>query len=139
MVCYQPQRFNPLHALLFICLLFAASRVYATVPDISGTYSGTLAGTEDQCGPFPGGPFSNGPFSLNAETITVTITLIDPTTGTFAGSGTDGSGSPIALGGQIDAAGNVISGAFNAQDSDVSTSGSLAGSSFTSSATTPSM
>ena len=133
-----PRRFNPLLVLVLICLLLAASRVYATVPDISGTYSGTLAGTEDQCGPFPGGPFTNGPFSLNAETITVTITLIDPNTGTFAGSGTDGSGSPIALGGQIDTAGNVISGAFNVQDSDISTSGSLAGSSCLS-VTTPRM
>jgi hypothetical protein len=127
-----PQRFNPLLVPVFICLLLTVSRVYATVPDISGTYTGTLAGTEDQCGPFPGGPFTNGPFSLNAETITVSITLVDATTGTFAGSGTDGSGAPIALGGQIDSAGNVISGAFNVQDSDVSTSGSLAGSSFSS-------
>jgi len=117
---------------VLLCLILLMSKTYATVPNISGTYSGTLTGTENNCGTFPGGPFTNGPFPLESETIVLTISLVDANTGVFVGSGTTSNGSTISLGGQIDANGLVISGGLSAADTTapITTGGAINGSQF---------
>lgn len=115
----------------FMATFFISPVVNATVPNISGTYTGILQGTESSCGIFPGGPFTGGPFPLDKESIILTFTLIDQNTGAFTGSGTASDGATITLTGVIDAAGIVTAGGFTATETGtVTTSGSFGGSQF---------
>ena len=118
---------NPYSALLwlFIFAFVFSADSHATVPDISGSYTGTLSGTENNCGPFPGGPFTGGPNPLNAEAILLNITLIDQNLGVFNGSGTDASGGSISISGQIDNNGDIIGGGFSVTGTDTNTAGTF--------------
>lgn len=119
--------------LLFIILLMSTVRIAnATVPDISGTYTGVLQGTENSCGPFPGGPFVGPASPLESEVVVITLTLLDQNTGVFTGTGSSGTGASITVTGQVDGLGNVTSGALtaNAAGEDLTTVINFSGSTF---------
>lgn len=111
-----------LSALIAICLVLVTytPAAYATPPEISGTYTGQISGTED-CPPLGLGG-TDGPFSA---TLNFTI---NQSGGDFTGSGTfsgEDSGTIQIVNGMVDDAGNV-SGLLDIQ-SDVPQQGSFMG------------
>ena len=108
---------------LLVGLLVASPLVYATLPDITGTYSGTVIDTESSCFFDPLG--ANTPQSSDppeSVSMTLTITSFNTTTGAFSGTGTigpfsDGESDSITFNGFVDGTGTVFSSSFTATES----------------------
>jgi len=118
---------------ILVGLLVASPLAYATLPDITGTYSGIVIDTESNCVILPATPTPAGP--PESVPLTLTITSFNTTTGAFSGTGSigpfpsDGVTESITFNGIVDSAGNVFSSSFLSTDSmEVQVSGDLNGS-----------
>jgi len=107
-------------ATISLGLLITSPLAFATLPDITGTYSGTVLDTEFSCFIIPPGtPIPAGP----PETIPLTLTInsFNTTTGQFSGTGTagpftDGESDSITFSGFVDSVGTVFSSSFVATE-----------------------
>ncbi|MCK5497799.1 MAG: hypothetical protein KAI77_01280, partial [Gammaproteobacteria bacterium] len=117
-----------------MALMLSSTAAYAQIPDITGTYSGTVTSDESGC-TLNGAPGTGPPNSSFTEqaAMTLTISSLDTVTGAFSGSGTqtfsDGDVDSISFSGIVDDLGNIISGSWNSVEQDGFTaSGSFSGS-----------
>jgi len=101
-----------------MALLLSSTLAYATLPDITGTYSGTVIDSESNCIILPSTPTpAESPSTVPA---TFTITSFNTTTGAFSGTGvegphpSDGETDNWIFNGFVDSAGNVFSSSYTA-------------------------
>ena len=110
-------------ATIFIGFSITSPFVYATLPDITGTYSGTVTDSEFSCFFDPLGSPTPIP-APPPETVPLTLTIdsFDQMTGVFSGTGAegpfnDGETDNIVFSGIVDSAGTVFSSSFISTES----------------------
>ena len=108
-----------------LVLLFSTTVAYAAVPNILGTYSGTVTSTEFNCG--TGAPGNPPLFPNETNTDNLTLTISNQSGTSWSGSGTAGDGGNVTFSGTVDDIGNV-NGSLSTSDPSVGTgSGTFSG------------